>query len=578
MHRIGFAILLALGALCTRRESAAAAPSRNARLDRARTDRGTRPENARPPYTGPVGRQGPKRASLVSIVTLYLKSRFAGLRLSSGGMREASMFGRERSKGQAAIGIALFALASGCASSSIKSDERRVRELLRAPSAPEHSASFARVAERDVEAGQDAEAKKLLREPLDADRAARIALLQNRELRAALRDMGVTRGQVLQAGLLPNPEVGVELVPGHEAGSRPEIELHVEWDVMSAILAPLHESAAAPLIDAVRYEAASAVVALGFEAREAFYALQAAEERAAIALQMQQALAASLEATRAMHTAGNLPELALAQEELANGRALVVLDEVRLGVELERERFLSLLGVEREPNDPPLTLASTLSTVPEAHDVDAELAEHALQASFELQAIRHRLEALERQAGMARTAGWLPDLEVGVIALREPEDDHFRVGGSLRVGVPLFNRDQGTASALEAERDALLERYYQAIAEVRAGARIALAKVRSAHARALRYQTTIVPAQQRLAEQSLLHYNAMQIGVLDLLRALRDRLEVQMAYAETQREYWSELAALRALRAGQRVRGESGHSPTTRSAPIMPSPGRAGGH
>jgi outer membrane protein TolC len=59
-----------------------------------------------------------------------------------------------------------------------------------------------------------------------------------------------------------------------------------------------------------------------------------------------------------------------------------------------------------------------------------------------------------------------------------------------------------------------------------------------------------VPAQARVAEQLLLHYNAMQIGVFELLQARREQLAVQLAHVETLQEYWSSLAALQALLAG----------------------------
>jgi outer membrane protein TolC len=60
----------------------------------------------------------------------------------------------------------------------------------------------------------------------------------------------------------------------------------------------------------------------------------------------------------------------------------------------------------------------------------------------------------------------------------------------------------------------------------------------------------IVPAQARVAEQLLLHYNAMQIGVFELLQARREQLDLQLAYVDTLREYWTNLAALQALLAG----------------------------
>jgi outer membrane protein TolC len=170
-----------------------------------------------------------------------------------------------------------------------------------------------------------------------------------------------------------------------------------------------------------------------------------------------------------------------------------------------------------------------------------------------------RLESLERQAGVKRASGWLPDLSVELLARRdEAEGDDFHFGAGVAVDVPLFDRNQGRAASLEAQRDALLERYYGAANAVRSAIREAEERVRSAHARARKYQDVIVPAQARVAEQQLLHYNAMQIGVFELLQARREQLDVQLAYVETLREYWTNLAALQALLAG--------HTPSTGTA------------
>ena len=53
--------------------------------------------------------------------------------------------------------------------------------------------------------------------------------------------------------------------------------------------------------------------------------------------------------------------------------------------------------------------------------------------------------------------------------------------------------------------------------------------------------------------QTLLQYNAMQIGVFQLLEARRAQLEAALDLVETQREYWTASAELDALIAGRRV-------------------------
>ena len=448
------------------------------------------------------------------------------------------------------LGAAVFAL--GCASSSIKRDEGLVRALANERSdhrlLPALRASdLPRVAEREVEDdGALAERTRvLLARPLTAESATRIALLQNRELRAALRDVGVTRGAAIQGSAPPNPRVHAELFPGEQS----ELELGVEIALMSSILAPARSRALAPMIEAARFDAASAVLEVGYRARVAFYTLQAAEQRVAIARESHETLLAGLEATRAMHTAGGVPERDLASAELAAERAAIEVARLELEQMSAREALQQTLGVEVP--DAAWPSKAALELVPAEPDLAEQSNARALKTSFALRAMQLRLESLERQAGLTRASGWLPDLSVELLARRdEREDDDFHFGAGVAVDVPLFDRNQGAAGSLEAQRDALLERYFGYASTVRSLARQAEERVRSAHARARKYQDVIVPAQARVAEQLLLHYNAMQIGIFELLQARREQLAVQLAYVGTLEEYWTSLAALQALLAG----------------------------
>lgn len=476
------------------------------------------------------------------------------------------------------LGLTAALAATGC-STSIKRDEGLVRAIANERRdhrllPPLQASDMPRVAERDVEddGALSQKTKQLLAQPLTAESATRIALLQNRELRAALRDMGVARAEVLQGSVPPNPRVRAEVWPGKEA----ELELGVEVSLTESILAPSRSRALAPMLEAARFDAAGAVLDTGYRARSSFYALQAAEQRVAIGRQAHATLAAGLEATRAMRTAGNVPEKDLVGAEVAAERAAIHVAQLELDALLAREQLQRLLGIEVPDSAWPKK--GELPPVPAEPDLAEKAGARALRESFTLRAMKLRLESLERQAGVTRTSGWLPDLSVELLARRDEAEHNadFHYGIGVGVDVPLFDRKQGTAASLEAQRDALLERYYGAASAVRSATREAEERVRSSHARARKYQEVIVPAQARFAEQLLLHYNAMQIGVFELLQARREQLDVQLAYVETLREYWTNLAALQALLAGHMPSAAMGSSMP--STPSMTASPQEGGH
>lgn len=441
------------------------------------------------------------------------------------------------------LGFGLVAL-SGCATSSIRGDVAQVRALSKAEVLP-------RLPDAHVNTEPADDTRQLLDKPLDANAAVRIALLNNRALRARLRELGVERGELMQAGLLENPSIEAELSPERDT----RVELRAEYDVMSFVLMPMHKKAAQHDLDAARFDAAGDVIELGYRVRSAFYALQASEQAFRVAQRALDALAAGRDAAEALLEAGNLRELDASSQTAAFERARIMVAKLELEIAERKEAVQRLLGLhgaltqwvavaelEQAPDEPAL-----------AEDIEAR----ALKVNLDLASTKQRLEAIAKRTGIARTEGWLPRIDVDVHSLIGNPDDsarqRMRWGGGVGIDVPLFDRKQGTLRAREAEFDSWLERYQGLAIDIRSAAREASARLRSAHMRARQYQAVIVPAQDKVMAHTVLQYNAMQVGVFQLLEARRAQLDVALDYADTLREYWSASAELDALLAGRVV-------------------------
>jgi cobalt-zinc-cadmium efflux system outer membrane protein len=450
----------------------------------------------------------------------------------------------------AALGLCVAFV--GCVSTAIDSDLKQVRDLAQVE-------TLAPLPNAEVDPFTPDEVHRRLRAPLDAEAAVRIALLGNRELRAALRELGVARGRALQAGLWPNPRAEAEFLP--ERNSR--IELRLEYDLSRALLAPARANAAGPEIDAARFRAAAAVVRLGYRVRVAFHGLQAAEQRLELWQRGLDAAVAARDAARSMFQAGNLTELELAKQEASCERTRMRVAKLELELAGEREQLQRLLGVQPESTFSSVVLP--LEPSPEqASEASPGLERRALGASLELRETHERLLALARRAGVEQASGWIPDVTVDLHSLHGNPDldlpgttERWRFGAGVSAEIPLFDRHQGNTAALGAEFDVLLERYHGLAIDTRSAAREAQDRLSSAEARARQYQSVLLPAQQRVTKQTLLQYNAMQIGIFQLLEARREELVVQTEYVDTLCEYWDAMAALGALLAGQRVMAET---------------------
>ena len=438
---------------------------------------------------------------------------------------------------------ALLPLLLGCIGTGVRGDLRDIEAATRMPTPAAYG---------DVEMETPREALALLTKPIDVDAAVRIALLSNRELRATLREMGVTRGRLAQGVVLPNPVVEVELLPERTSN----FELRVEYDITGLILAPLRANAAGPMLDAARYRAAAAVLGTGQRARAAFYVALAAQQKLVLSRASLDTLTAARDAARALFHAGNLRELDLATEEAECGQGRVDVADAELAAADAREALVRALGLHGVQAN--VELAGALPALPEAVSARGDLESRVVEASFDLKARKSELEGLGRSLGVARAQGWIPDVAADVHVLQGVRDaqsgalvnQNVDASGGVRVTVPLFDHQQGTAGAIDAEIDASLERYLGAAVDLRSRARALHARLVTAHARARQYQTGILPARKRASEQALLQYNAMQLGVFELLAAKRAELASELASVDALAAFWVTRSAFDALVAG----------------------------
>lgn len=437
----------------------------------------------------------------------------------------------------------------GCASSAQRTDLARIRSLTELP-VPNQLGS--------VDAEIEPEVEDLLAKPLDVETAVHVAILNNRPLRATLRELGIERGMLIDARSVPNPTVEVEVLPERNT----EIEVRVEYEISELILAPLRAKVARFELDEARYRAAAEVVTVGYRVRAAYRKMQAARERLAVAQRRLDALAAARDAAVALGQAGSVNQLESASQIVSYERARVGVANLELELAARREALQRLLGLHGEHGN--WQLADPLPAIPDEPPTMAGLETEALERSFELAAGRSRLEAIAQRTGLERTEGWLPDIAVDYhaligdpTALPNAGDGRWRSGAGVSLSVPIFNQNRGKVRAAEAEFDGQFERYIGTTIDVRSAAREVSNQVRAAHGVARHLGSVVIPAQREVLDQTILQYNAMQLGVFELLAAEQALLDVQLAELEARADYWVADAALQALLAGARPQLET---------------------
>jgi outer membrane protein, heavy metal efflux system len=411
------------------------------------------------------------------------------------------------------------------------------------------------------DATADREIARLLSQPLDANTAVRVALLDNRELRARLLELGVARGQLIGARAVANPHLEVEVLPERNS----EIEIAVEYELTSLVLAPMRVRVARADLEAARLEVAGEVVELGQRVRVAFYELQAAHQQLAIAQRTLDAFAAGRDAAAAMAEAGNLRPLDAAAHTAAYERARIVVAQLELQLAERRERVQTLLGRHGKSLDwrAVETLPALEAELPDAVGLESR----AVETSLDLAAAQRRIGAAAHRVDLARLHGWLPEVQLDVHALYAGHEEGvapWGVGGGVSVEVPLLDRGRGEVVARKAELASQVQRRDGTGIEVRSAARRVRNQLVSAHAQARHFQDVVLPAQRQVTALTVLQYNAMDASVFAVLQARREELDLELLGVEALRQYWSTRATFDALLAGRAVASDveaSGSSP-----------------
>jgi cobalt-zinc-cadmium efflux system outer membrane protein len=387
--------------------------------------------------------------------------------------------------------------------------------------------------------------RSLLQRKLTADDAVQIAMLNNRDLQAFYTELGVAQADLVQAGLFRNPIFDAALrFP--LSGGPPELALSVVVSFLDALYVPLRKRVAAARFEEAKLRVTGAVLDFAVQVRAACYVHQANEQMLELRRTIVQALTASLEVSRRLHEAGNITDLDLARDRaLAEGSKLA-LRSAEVAARQSREQLNSLMGAWREEAE--WDIDSRLPEIPSQPLQVKGIERIALIRSIDLSNARQRIIGAGQQLGYDRATALIPAMDFGPSAEREKG---WEVGAVLAVPIPLFDQGQARIGRAVAELRRAQQEYYALGVRIRATARAVQERMLGAQDRALYYRDILLPLRERIVNEAQLQYNAMQIGIVQLLRDREQQIETSVAYVEALREYWLARADLEQISSGR---------------------------
>jgi len=413
--------------------------------------------------------------------------------------------------------------------------------------------------------------RDLLSHELTADAAVQIALLNNRRLQATYEDLGVTQAAVVQAGLLSNPvfSAGVSFPEG---GGQSELAFGVAQSFLDVFLTPLRRRVAEAEFESARHDVTAAVIDLAAEARDAFIRHQADEELLALRRQVEETSALAQEVMAGLHEAGNVRDVDLARQRVEREEAILAAEVAALSAARSRERLNAIMGLWGV--DTAWTILPRLPDPPAAADQSDDVERMAIERSAALAAARARVIAAGELAGLTDSTALLTAIDLGAHA--EREDGHWEIGPEVSLPIPLFDQGQARRAAARAELRREVQRHAAIAIEVRVAARAASDAVERSARVASHHRAVVLPLRASIVEELQLEFNAMQIGVFDLIRARQEAIEAAARSVEAKRDHWLARSRLECILAGGSPDVRDGNE---RSATATaPASGGAGGH
>lgn len=386
---------------------------------------------------------------------------------------------------------------------------------------------------RDDEARQcvQAHVDSLLMQPITADDAVQIALLNNPRLQAAFNDLGIAEADWIAAQRLPNPMLSIARLT---RSSEIEVESALHVNLMRLLTMPARAEIEERLFVQTQTALTLEVLRLAADARKAWIAAVAANETVKVMQQAMEAAEAGAELGRRMAEAGNWSRLKQAREHAFYADTALALARAEQARVQTRERLVRLLGV----TDPArVQLPDRLPDLPPEFAPLPAVEQQAMDTRLDLQMAKLQAEALARNLGLTRSTRLVNVLELG-FEYNTSNEEKTQRGWEIAFELPLFDWGESRVVAAESRYRQALEHARGLAVDARSEVREAHALVQSQHAVARHVRDEVLPLKKRISEENLLRYNGMFISVFDLLADARAQLAAVNTAIETQRDFW----------------------------------------
>jgi outer membrane protein TolC len=440
--------------------------------------------------------------------------------------------------------LALLIL-TGCATADI--EQNLARTNTEAASFTDGKLNLAR--DDDQRERRRQAASTLLSAPVGQKEAVQLALVNSPALQALLAQNWADAASAAQSGRIANPVFSFQRIV---YGGGLDIERTLAFGLLDLLTLPQRQRIADQRMEQAQLRLTGDVIDQVTLVRQAWVRAVTAQQTVKYAHQVYLSAEASAELARRMEVVGNFNKLTRARHQTFYADAATRLASAQQETRSAREKLIRLLGLNDEQAEQ-LKLPERLPDLPEQPDPPEQVAQKAIAGRLDIRLAQSALNSAAKAQGL-NTIGSFTDIELSLkrnTAFGDSGPATSQRGYEIGLSLPIFDWGDMQRDALSAQTLAAANRLEATVRAAGAHLRESYSAYRTAYDISRHYRDEVVPLRKTIAEENLLRYNGMIIGVFELLSDSRDQIGAVIAAIGAQEQFWLADAALQATLVGR---------------------------
>ncbi len=383
----------------------------------------------------------------------------------------------------------------------------------------------------------------ILAKPLTADDAVHLALINSPAMQAMVAQSWADAASAAQTGRLPNPILTLERL---RLPLETDIGRMLAFGLLDVLTLPQRHRSAMGRMEQVQLQLASDVVEKITQVRQAWIKALAAKQSLTYAQQVSDSAEASAELARRMLAVGNFNKLQRARQQAFYADAAAQLANAAHTATASREALIRVLGLT-DAQAHQLQIPERLPDIPASARTGEDVSGDASRGRLDIKMAQAALNAAAVAQGLNAITSFT-DIELSVIRNTSIEraDGHRSNARGFEVAVtlPLFDWGGLQRDAMSAQMLAAVNRLDATTRAAGSNLRESYSAYRTTYDIAKHYRDEIVPLRKLIADENVLRYNGMIIGVFELLADSRDQISSVIAAINAQQQFWMADAVL----------------------------------